>query len=55
MVNIPFKDAYTGKLYKAGQKVKMSQERIAEVKEINKNLVSIIGNVETKEETKEEK
>lgn len=50
LVNIEFKDAYTGKLYKAGQKIELSEERVAEVKGVNKNMISVIGNVEAKAE-----
>lgn len=50
MVNIPFRDVYTGKVYKAGKKITMSQERIAEIKEINKDLVSVVGYAEQKQE-----
>jgi hypothetical protein len=50
LVNYDFKDAYSGKLHKAGDKVKMTDERIAEVKAVNPDFVSVIGIVEEAEE-----
>ena len=46
MVNVGFKDAYTGKEYVAGKPIVLSEQRVAEVKEIDKNLISVIGNAE---------
>ena len=46
MVNVGFDDAYTGEKYVAGKPIVLSEERVAEVKEINKNLISVIGNAE---------
>ena len=46
LVNHDFKDAYTGKLHKAGEKCEMTEERIAEVKSVNPDFVSVIGSVE---------
>ncbi len=54
MVNVAFKDAYTGELYKAGSEINLTEERVAEVKEIDKNMISVIGNVEPEVETQEE-
>lgn len=50
LVNIDFKDAYTGKLHKAGDKVEMTDARIAEVKGVNPEFVSVIGAVEEPEQ-----
>lgn len=47
LVNVSFTDAYTGEKYEAGQRIVMSQERIAEVKEVDRNLISVVGNVPT--------
>lgn len=47
LVNVAFTDAYTGEKYEAGQRIVMSQERIAEVKEVDRNLISVVGNVPT--------
>lgn len=45
MVNVGFDDAYTGEKYVAGKVIELSEQRVAEVKEIDKNLISVIGNV----------
>ena len=50
LVNVPFKDAYTGKLYKAGQKIELTEERVKEVLAVNKNMISVIGTVDKKDE-----
>lgn len=50
LVNYDFKDAYSGKLHKAGDKVEMTDERIAEVKGVNPDFVSVIGIVPEVEE-----
>lgn len=50
LVNHDFKDAYSGELHKAGDKVEMTDERIAEVKGVNPDFVSVIGIVEEAEE-----
>lgn len=50
LVNVDFKDAYTGKLHKAGSKVEMTDARIAEVKAINPEFVTVIGAVEEPEQ-----
>ena len=50
LVNVDFKDVYTGKIHKAGSKEKMTDERIAEIKSVNPEFVSVIGAVkETKQ------
>lgn len=56
VVNVGFIDAYTGEKYKAGEVITLTEERIAEVREIDKNLISIVGNapVESVEETEED-
>ncbi len=46
LINYDFKDAYSGKLYKAGDKVEMTDERIAEVKGVNPEFVTVIGIIE---------
>ena len=45
LVNVDFKDVYTGKMHKAGSKEKMTDERIAEIKSVNPEFVSVIGMV----------
>lgn len=46
LINVDFKDAYTGKIHRAGDKVEMTDERITEVKSVNPEFVSVIGIVE---------
>lgn len=50
LVNVDFKDAYTGKIRKAGEKAKLTEERVAEIKAVNPDFVSVIGEVEEKAE-----
>ena len=50
LVNIDFKDVYTGKLHEAGDKVEMTDERITEVKSVNPELVTVIGTAVVKAE-----
>lgn len=45
LVNVSFRDAYTKEVYEAGKTYPMKEERVAEVKEINPNLISVIGTV----------
>lgn len=54
LVNIDFIDAYTGKLHTSGSRVEMTAERIAEVKAVNPEFVSIVGNVEEATEAQTE-
>lgn len=46
LVNVDFIDAYTGELHKAGSRVEMTNERIAEVKAVIPEGVSVVGKVE---------
>lgn len=46
LVNVDFIDAYTGQLHKAGDRVEMTDERIAEVKAVIPEGVSVVGKVE---------
>lgn len=56
VVNVPFIDRYTGKLLKAdGKPVEMTEERIAEIKEVNPNFISVVGNVEEPKKPEDEK
>lgn len=41
--NVDFKDRYTGKVYKAGKTYQMSEERVAEIKETDKKLITVVG------------
>ena len=46
MINIDFIDAHTGKRHKAGNKEKMSEERVAEIRAVNPDLITVIGSEE---------
>lgn len=46
LINIGFKDKYTGELYTAGATTEMTEERVYEVKEVNPNFVTVLGYVE---------
>ena len=46
LVNVDFIDVYTGEMHRAGDKVHMTEARIAEVKAVNPEFVSVIGSVE---------
>ena len=45
LINVSFEDRYTGETHKAGDTEEMSEERIAEVKEVNPHFISVVGNV----------
>lgn len=45
LVNVTFRDKYTGTMYEAGKTYPMSEERVKEVKEVNSNFVTVIGEV----------
>ena len=47
LINTNFKDVYTGELYIAGHYTSMTDERIAEVKAVDPNLVTIVGMAES--------
>jgi len=49
LVNVDFKDVYTGKLQKAGDREEMTDERVMEVKAINPDFVTVVGSVEEEE------
>lgn len=46
MINIDFNDAHTGKRHKAGTKEKMSEERVAEIRAVNPELITVIGSAD---------
>ena len=48
----PFIDKVTGKHYKADEVIELTAERLAEVKAVNVNLVSVIPDTKTKTRTK---
>ena len=43
LINVPFKDVYTGERYVAGKTTEMTDERIKEVKEVDPNFITVIG------------
>ena len=45
LVNIEFEDKYTGNKYVAGKTYPFSKERIAEVQGVDKNLISVLGEI----------
>ena len=50
LVNEPFKDVYNPKkIYKPGDTAEMTAERVAEIKAVNPNFVTVIGEVEVPE------
>ena len=53
LINTDFLDVYTGKLHKAGDKEEMTAERIAEIKSVNPEFVSVIGSVEEPEQAEQ--
>lgn len=55
LVNVDFIDAYTGELRPAGSKAEMTDERIAEIRAINPEFVSVVGVADEKDEEKVEK
>ena len=42
-VNIPFTDKETKEQYKAGAEIVLSEKRIAEIRTVNINMISVIG------------
>lgn len=56
VVNVPFIDRYTCELHKAdGKSIEMTEERVAEVKEVNPNFITVVGNVEEPKKPEDEK
>ena len=53
LVNVPFRDRYTGKVYKASEELILTKERVNEIRGISADLVTILG--EVKETPKTEK
>lgn len=47
-VNIPFTDKVTGELHKVNDEIVLTDERIAEIKLVSVNMVSVIGEAEKK-------
>lgn len=51
-VHVPFTDKETGVLYKAGEEILLTEERVAEVKVFDVNLISVIGQAVATEKPK---
>lgn len=51
LINQDFRDAYNGNMHLAGTKEKMTADRVTEIKAVNPEFVTVIG--ETPEETDE--
>jgi hypothetical protein len=51
-VLIPFQDKVTGKDHSADDVIEVSDERLAEIKAVNVNMVLVIGEVEPKPKKK---
>jgi len=45
-VLVPFTDAVIGDIYKKDSEIELSDERIAEIKAVNVNMIEVIGEVE---------
>ena len=48
LINVDFIDAGTGKVRKAGTKANLSDDRIAEIRAVNPELITVMGTVEEK-------
>lgn len=53
LFNVDFIDRETGKMRKAGKTAEMSEERVAEIKEVNPNFITVLGTVPKKKVDKE--
>lgn len=51
-VLIPFTDKVTGEMYEANAEITMTEERIAEVRSVGVNMISVLGDAEAPEEPK---
>lgn len=54
-VLVPFIDKVTGELHNADDIIEVSEERLAEIKAVNVNLVLVIGEAEEKPKAKKQK
>lgn len=55
LVNVEFKDAYTGKKYVPGKRYEMSEQRVAEVQAVGKHFISVVGDAAEPDEAPEKK
>ena len=44
LINVEFRDVYTGEVYTPGKTYPMTEERVKEIKEVNPNFVTVVGN-----------
>lgn len=51
-VHFPFRDKVTGELYKADTEILLSEERVAEVKAFDPNLISVLCDAVASEKPK---
>lgn len=54
LINVNFKDRYTGEMYAAGKTAEMTEERVREIKEVSPNFVTVIGDAAPKEAQKKD-
>ena len=54
LINMAFKDRYTGKMYEANKEVEISKERATEIQNIDKSLITVLGIVEEKPKTEKD-
>jgi len=52
LVNVPFRDKYTGELYVANSKMVIKKERATEILNFDKSLITVLKEVEVKTEAK---
>lgn len=53
-VNVPFKDKVTEELYEVGTEIVLTEERVAEVKAFDVNLIIVLGEVKKSRKKKEQ-
>ena len=46
VVNIEFRDVYTKKVHKVGERLEISEQRVSEITGVSPDLISVIGTVE---------
>ena len=51
-VEVPFIDKVTGALYEANAEIMLTDERLAEIKSVNINMVTVLGDAEAEEPKK---
>jgi hypothetical protein len=51
-VEVPFIDKVTGAQYEANAEIMLTDERLAEIKSVNINMVTVLGDAEAEEPKK---